>query len=133
MGNYTIAEIVQILIGLFLGIGLLQSGTDKIVDWKGNMSFLTEHFAKYFMRSLVTPMLLVVTVLETVGGILCLGGVVMALLYQNFDLILMGMIVIAFNFVALFAGQRFSKDYAGAAVLVNYFILTIIGILTYYF
>jgi len=43
----------------------------------------------------------------------------------------MGMIVIAFNFVALFAGQRFSKDYAGAAVLVNYFILTIIGILTY--
>jgi len=45
----------------------------------------------------------------------------------------MGMIVIAFNFVALFAGQRFSKDYAGAAVLVNYFILTIIGILTYYF
>ena len=133
MGNYTIAEIVQILIGLFLGIGLLQSGTDKIVDWKGNMSFLTEHFAKNFMRSLVTPMLLVVTVLETVGGILCLGGVAMALLYQNFDLILMGMIVIAFNFVSLFAGQRLSKDYAGAAVLVNYFILTIIGILTYYF
>ena len=133
MGNYTIAEIVQILIGLFLGIGLLQSGTDKIVDWKGNMSFLTEHFAKSFMRSLVTPMLLVVTVLETVGGILCLGGVAMALLYQNFDLILMGMIVIAFNFVALFAGQRLSQDYAGAAVLVNYFILTIIGILTYYF
>jgi hypothetical protein len=83
------------------------------------------------MRSLVTPMLLVVTVLETVGGILCLVGVAMALLYQNFDLILMGMIVIAFNFVALFSGQRFSKDYAGAAVLVNYFILTIIGILTY--
>ena len=132
MGNYTITEIVQMLIGLFLGIGLLQSGTDKIVDWKGNMSFLTEHFAKSFMRSLVTPMLLAVTVLETVGGILCLGGVAMALLYQNFDLILMGMIVIAFNFVALFAGQRFSKDYAGAAVLVNYFILTIIGILTYY-
>ena len=124
MGDYTITEIVQMLIGLFLGIGLLQSGTDKIVDWKGNMSFLTEHFAKNFMRSLVTPMLLVVTVLETVGGILCL-------LYQNFNLILMGMIVIAFNFVALFAGQRFSKDYAGAAVLVNYFILTIIGILTY--
>ena len=133
MGNYTITEIVQMLIGLFLGIGLLQSGTDKIVDWKGNMSFLTEHFAKNFMRSLVTPMLLVVTVLETVGGILCLGGVAMALLHQNFDLILMGMIVIAFNFVALFAGQRLSKDYAGAAVLVNYFILTIIGILTYYF
>jgi hypothetical protein len=55
----------------------------------------------------------------------------MALLYQNFDLRLMGMSVIAFNFVALFVGQRFSKDYAGAAVLVNYFILTIIGILTY--
>ena len=133
MGNYTITEIVQLLIGLFLGIGLLQSGTDKIVDWKGNMSFLTEHFAQTFMRSLVTPMLMVVTVLETVGGILCLGGVAMALLYQNFNLILMGMIVIAFNFIALFEGQRFSKDYAGAAVLVNYFILTIIGILTYYF
>ena len=50
MGNYTITEMVQMLIGLFLGIGLLQSGTDKIVDWKGNMSFSTEHFAQTVMH-----------------------------------------------------------------------------------
>jgi diacylglycerol kinase len=37
------------------------------------------------------------------------------------------------NLVALIFGQRFAKDYAGAAVLVNYFILIMVGVLTFHF
>ena len=47
------------------------------------------------------------------------------------SLILSGLILIGINLTALFFGQRYAKDYEGAAVLVNYFVLTIIGLLTF--
>ena len=38
-------ELCQILIAVFLVIGFLQSGLDKVVDRKGNLDFLKEHFS----------------------------------------------------------------------------------------
>jgi hypothetical protein len=46
MFDYTIVQICQILIALFLSIVMIQSGLDKVIDWKGNQSFLVEHFSK---------------------------------------------------------------------------------------
>jgi|TARA_B100001167_G_scaffold170588_1_gene121304 Zn-dependent protease with chaperone function len=112
---------------------MFQSGTDKILDWKGNYLWLKEHFSKSFLRSFVKPMLLIVLVLEIVSGILCLCGGLIGLFQNDTSLILTGLFLVSLNLIALFFGQRFSKDYAGASVIVNYFILTIIGISTFYF
>jgi len=49
MFEYSIIHILQVLIALFLGIAMTQSGFDKIIDWKGNKSFLIEHFSKTFL------------------------------------------------------------------------------------
>ncbi len=133
MGQFSIIQICQILIGFFLGICMIQSGTDKILDWKGNYLWLKEHFSKSFLRSFVKPMLLIVLVLEIVSGILCLCGGLIGLFQNDTSLILTGLFLVSLNLIALFFGQRFSKDYAGASVIVNYFILTIIGISTFYF
>ena len=133
MGQFSIIQICQILIGFFLGICMFQSGIDKILDWKGNYLWLKGHFSKSFLRSFVKPMLLIVLVLEIVSGILCLCGGLIGLFQNDFSLILTGLFLVSLNLIALFFGQRFSKDYAGASVIVNYFILTIIGISTFYF
>ena len=133
MGQFSIIQICQILIGFFLGICMFQSGTDKILDWKGNYLWLKEHFSKSFLRSFVKPMLLIVLFLEIVSGILCLCGGLIGLFQNDTSLILTGLFLVSLNLIALFFGQRFSKDYAGASVIVNYFILTIIGISTFYF
>ena len=133
MGQFSIIQICQILIGFFLGICMFQSGTDKILDWKGNYLWLKEHFSKSLLRSFVKPMLLIVLVLEIVSGILCLCGGLIGLFQNDTSLILTGLFFVSLNLIALFFGQRFSKDYAGASVIVNYFILTIIGISTFYF
>jgi len=37
-------------------------------------------------------------------------------------------VIAAMTIVMLFAGQRLAKDYAGAAVLVPYFLLTLVTI-----
>ena len=131
MFEYSIIHISQALIALFLGIAMIQSGFDKIIDWKGNRSFLIDHFSKTFFSQFVTPLLLVVTILEVIGGIVCFIGVGDVLINNNSELIKVGLFIIALDLIALFFGQRFAKDYVGAAVLVNYFILTVIGLLTF--
>jgi len=132
MENYSIIQIVQILIGAFLGVAMIQSGVDKITDWKGNHSWLVSHFSNSFLAPFVTPMLGTVTALETIGGLLLLFGAGNGLINGDTYYVLCGLLVIAINLLALFFGQRIAKDYEGAAVLVNYFILTIIGLLTFH-
>ena len=132
MENYSIIQIVQILIGAFLGVAMVQSGVDKITDWKGNHSWMVSHFSNSFLAPFVTPMLGTVTALETIGGLLLLFGAGNGLINGDTYYVLCGLLVIAINLLALFFGQRIAKDYEGAAVLVNYFILTIIGLLTFH-
>lgn len=132
MEHYSIIQIVQILIGTFLGVAMVQSGVDKITDWKGNHSWLVSHFSNSFLAPFVTPMLGTVTALETVGGLLLLFGAGNGLINGDTYYVLCGLLIIAINILALFFGQRIAKDYEGAAVLVNYFILTIIGLLTFH-
>ena len=131
MFEYSIIHILQVLIALFLGVAMTQSGFDKIIDWKGNKSFLIDHFCITFLSQFVTPLLVVVLILELAGGIICFIGVGEVFIYNNNQLIKVGLIIIAIDLISLFFGQRLAKDYDGAAVLVNYFILTIIGLLTF--
>ena len=43
-----------------------------------------------------------------------------------------GFVVLALTLILLFAGQRIAKDYLGAADLVPYFMLIILGIMSMY-
>jgi len=121
---------VQSLIGLFLSIALLQSGFDKITDRIGNLEWLRGHFSDSPLRGLVPLLLSVVTVLEIFAGSFTLMGLFVNLVNGNNMLLTIGLLIAALNFLALFLGQRIAKDYEGAAVLVNYFILNIIGLLS---
>jgi len=131
MFDYSIVQICQILIALFLSIVMIQSGIDKVIDWKGNQSFLVEHFSKTFLSKLVNPLLLSILILEIAAGVLCLFGSFNSLIHNDSQLIKIGFILVAIDLIALVFGQRIAKDYVGAAVLVNYFVLTIIGLLTF--
>ena len=123
-------NIVQSLIGLFLSIALLQSGSDKIIDRKGNLEWLSGHFSDSPLRGSVPLLLNVVTVLEIFAGSCTLMGSFVNLVNGNNMLLTIGLLIAALNFLALFFGQRIAKDYEGAAVLVNYFILNILGLLS---
>ena len=128
--DINLLNIVQSLIGFFLSIALLQSGLDKIIDRKGNLEWLSGHFSNSPLQGLVPLLLNVVTVLEIFAGSCSLIGSFVNLVNGNNMLLTAGLLVAAFNFLALFFGQRIAKDYEGAAVLVNYFILNVLGLLS---
>ena len=128
--DINLLNIVQSLIGFFLSIALLQSGLDKIIDRKGNLEWLSGHFSNSPLRGLVPLLLNVVTVLEIFAGSCTLIGSFVNLVNGNNMLLTAGLLIAALNFSALFLGQRIAKDYEGAAVLVNYFILNVLGLLS---
>lgn len=121
----------QLLTAAMLAICFLQSGIDKVVDFKGNLAWLTGHFSKTPFRGQVAPMLVVVTILECAAGILCAIGLVQIALDGTHKTALLGAELAALNIVMLFFGQRMAKDYAGAATLVSYFILCVGAILLF--
>ena len=120
--------ILQILISAFLAILFLQSGIDKIVDRGGNRAYLDQHFAKSPLAGTVGPMLVVVTILEISAGALSGVGCVWLLLTRDSIVAYLGAVLGGINIIALFFGQRVSKDYVGAAALVPYFLLVITAI-----
>ena len=119
---------MQILVSAFLAILFLQSGLDKIVDRAGNLEWLNGHFAKSPLGGMVPLLLTILTILETAAGTLSALGCLLLILANNALIALLGAILSAFSILALFFGQRAVKDYAGAAVLVPYFLLTLVAI-----
>jgi hypothetical protein len=111
---------------LLIGILFIQSGLDKVLDWKGNLSWLTGHFSKTFLAGTVPPMLGTITVLELLTGLASATGIVYFLAAGSTILIFYAAVLGAASTTALFFGQRVAKDYPGAAVLVPYFLLLII-------
>jgi hypothetical protein len=120
--------ILQILVSAILAVLFLQSGLDKVIDRKGNRAYLDEHFAKSPLAGTVGPMFVVVTILEVTAGTLSAVGCVLLLLARNATVAFFGAVIAAINLIALFFGQRVSKDYAGAAALVPYFLLAVTAI-----
>ena len=108
-----------------VAILFIQSGLDKVFDWAGNLGWLTGHFEKTFLGAMVPLLLATITVMEIATGFLSAAGVVYFLATGSLSLVFYAAALGAASLLALFFGQRIAKDYAGAAVLVPYFILMI--------
>ena len=125
-------ELCQILIAIFLFIAFFQSGLDKVIDRKGNLDFLKAHFSDSPIIKIIPIMLLILTFLEIIGSVMLGYGVYYAFVNRSTLWIFYGFVVIAITIIILFAGQRIAKDYLGAADLVPYFILIMLGIMSMY-
>ena len=119
---------MQIFVSAFLAILFLQSGIDKVVDRRGNLEWLKGHFAKSPLAGIVPALLTVITIIETAAGALSALGCVVIIFSRDSMVAFYGAVVSAIAIIALFFGQRMAKDYAGAAVLVPYFLLALSAI-----
>lgn len=119
---------MQIFASAFLAILFLQSGIDKIVDRGGNLEWLKEHFAKSPLAGIIPALLICITMLELAAGMLSAIGCMLVIFLRDSTIAFYGAILSAAAITALFFGQRIAKDYAGAAVLVPYFLLTLLAI-----
>jgi len=118
----------EILILLFLIVTFLQSGIDKLTDWKGNVSFIKGHFKGSPLRNSVPLLLSIVLVTEIVASLFMIYGIYELVFDGITTFALYGIELSALTLIFLLIGQRLAKDYAGAMTLTVYFIITILGI-----
>jgi hypothetical protein len=121
-------SLLQVLSSAFLAILFLQSGIDKVVDRRGNLEWLRGHFAKSPLAAIVPAMVTAITILEIAAGALSAIGSVVIIFSRGSTIAFYGAVISAVAILALFFGQRMAKDYAGAAVLVPYFLLALAAI-----
>ena len=121
--------LLQALTSAFFAILFLQSGSDKIIDRRGNLEWLTGHFAKSPLAGIVGLLLSIITIMELAAGALSAIGCVMILLRHDSTIAFYGATLSGVALIALFFGQRMAKDYPGAAALVPYFLVVIAAII----
>ena len=121
-------QVTPILLLLLLSITFLQSGYDKIKDWKGNVSWLKGHFSGTIFARTIPLALLIILILEIFSGVLCISGIIE--LYDNptSKAGYYGAILSCITLLFLLFGQRIAKDYDGARTIVIYFIPAIMAV-----
>lgn len=114
----------ELILLLMITIVFLQSGIDKIFDWKGNLSWLKEHFSKTPFKNIVPTLLGTITIFEILTGLLSVVGFAHVLIYNNTVYAFYAAILASITLLMLLLGQRIAKDYDGAKTLVIHLIAT---------
>ncbi len=119
----------QCLTSVFLAVLFLQAGLDKVIDFGGNLAWITSYFAKSPLRGQAKLLLPVVMLAECAAGGLALVGAAQIAWLGETTLSLYGAQLSTITITMLFFGQRMAKDYASAAAMVPYFILCVGAVL----
>lgn len=114
-----------IIILIFLAITFIQSGYDKVADWKGNVEWLKGHFSQTIIKNQVPAALLLVLILEIVAGAFSVIGIIQIFMNDNTEFASYAAIVSSATLLLLLLGQRLAKDYDGARTIVIYFVPTV--------
>ena len=120
--------VAKAFVGLFFAVLFLQSGLDKVSDRKGNLEWLTSHFANSPLKRFVSLLLATITVLELTAGATCLIGAGILVTSKSSNILFFGLSTACLSLLCLFTGQRIAKDYPGAATLATYFGVAILGL-----
>lgn len=118
----------EVLILMFLIATFLQSGLDKVTDWKGNLSFIKGHFQNSPLKNVVPLLLGTITLMELSATLLMAYGAFDMLTSKGTRVALYGTMMAALTLIFLLIGQRLAKDYAGAMTLAVYFIIAVLGV-----
>ena len=120
--------IAQFFICVFFAILFLQSGFDKVFDFKGNKDYISSHFSKSPLSGMSTGLLGIMTILEVVTGFAAVVGVWAVAMKGPHWIPVAAVSLACVSFLSLFFGQRIAKDYAGAATLAIYFGVAIVSL-----
>lgn len=133
--GFSALTLAKLLITAFNGILFTQSGLDKVFHYQGNLDYFKEHFKKSPLAPTVGLLMPVITLLETSAGLISLSGTLLILVGSSWGLTISayGLSIGGISITCLFFGQRIAQDYAGAAGLVPYFLMTMLGIILHAF
>lgn len=118
----------RLFIGTFFGIIFIQSSLDKVFNWKGNLDWLGEHFAKTIIGKMMIPTLMILTLAEIAAGTVSGFGALYFLISGESTIIYYGLLLSCVALLMLILGQRLAQDYEGAQTIAIYFGVAMVGL-----
>jgi len=120
--------IARVSVSVFFGILFIQSGFDKVFNFRENLSYLYDHFSKTFIGAAVPVVFIIITVFEVLAGLTSAYGAVELIIHKRTEVALLGIELSVLSLLFLFFGLRVAKDYPRATSLVAYFSASIISL-----
>lgn len=111
-----------LLILAFYGVTFIQSGYDKINDWKGNVGWLKGHFAATPIKNMVPAAVLLILVLEILAGAFSVIAMIKIWMGEGTQYAYYAGVLSGVTLLFLLLGQRMAKDYDGARTIAIYFV-----------
>ncbi|PCH77152.1 MAG: DoxX family protein [Flavobacteriaceae bacterium] len=127
--EFLLATAPLLLVSLFLCITFVFSIGEKLLDWKGTVTFYTHHFKGTFIAKIIPISLIIVLLLEFLTVVLFFIGLYELFTLSHYTFLLLALTSCAITLLVLLIGQRFAKDYPGAMSLGVYFVITILGLI----
>jgi len=121
--------IARLAVAAFFMILFVQSGFDKLLNFRENLSWLVGHFKDTLLSGLVPIIFVLIMFSEVATGVLSAYGIVEILIHKRHVFAFWGAAFASLSFIFLFFGQRIAKDYSGAATLVPYFTVAVLSVL----
>lgn len=127
--NTDTASILLGILSLFFVVTFLQSGIDKVLNRKDNLSWFKSVFDNTILKPIITPLFYWITLQELFVGIWMLIAAYCYLFCACSCCAFTewGFILCLFVFVQLFTGQRIAKDYPGASGIIPYILAAMIA------
>lgn len=118
----------QVLILLFFIVTFGISLIEKLIDWKGTVTYMKAIFEKTIVTRFVKPLLAILMLLEFLTMYFLLVGVYHLYYMNESEAALLGCYFAGVSFIYMLIGQRVVKDYPGSTSLTVYFILSVFGV-----
>ncbi|MEX1189591.1 MAG: DoxX family protein [Bacteroidia bacterium] len=125
----TALMLVRIGFSAFFSILFLQSGLDKLKNFRENLSSISGHFSATFLSSLAPLLFIMLTVFELLAGFLSAYGIVELIIHNSPRIAMFGALFSMASLLSVFFGQRIAKDYGGAAGISSYFIVSALAVI----
>jgi len=119
--------LLQSVAVVFAAILFLQSGLDKLLNYRENEQYISSVFAKTAFNKISTLLFVLITVMEITTAFWSVFGVVMLLWKGDAEWARKALMMGDVTLLCLFGGQRVAKDYAGAAGIVPYILVLLFG------
>jgi hypothetical protein len=123
--NPTALLVLRIGLSAFFTILFIQSGFDKLFNFRENMSYIVSHFSKTSISGLAPLLFVLLTISESLAGLVSAYGIVELIIHDNAKVALLGAMLSMLSLLFVFFGQRIAKDYGGASGLAGYFLVSI--------
>ena len=111
---------LKVFAGLVFAILFLQSGLDKVIDYKGNLAWICSYFEPTPLKKIAKTLFILLTITGLCAGLFSLIGSTSMLFFGNEYFLKAGIALAAFSLLFVFTGQRMAKDYTSAAHTISY-------------